>query len=113
MGSSASSSACTGCLRSMQSVTDRTSIAWLFFAVITNAALEPRAEIAWLGILLIVPSTLWLLRGRPRVLIAGAVLDIAGALFIFLCLHWLKHQPTAFQKTSLLQQSLPPMSSAS
>jgi hypothetical protein len=40
-----------------------------------------------------VPSTLWLLRARRRVLFAGAAITLLGALFILACMHWLKLQP--------------------
>jgi hypothetical protein len=82
-----------GCLRALQSTTENSAIAWLCFALITNAICGTSRQIAWLGILVIVPSTLWLLRSRRRVLIAGSAATFAGALFIFVCLQWLKHQP--------------------
>jgi hypothetical protein len=82
-----------GCLRALQSLTDRSAIAWLCFAVVTNAIFGTSRQIAWLGILVMLPSTLWLLRSRSRVLIAGAMATLAGVLFIFLCLQWLKLQP--------------------
>ncbi len=82
-----------GCLRALQSITDSNAIAWLGFAVTTNAVFGTSRQIAWLGILIILPSTLWLLRSRRRVLIAGSAITFAGALFIFACLQWLKHQP--------------------
>jgi hypothetical protein len=82
-----------GCLRALQSTTDNCAIAWLYFAVITNAIFGTSRQIAWLGILVIVPSTIWLLRSRRRVLIAGLAATFAGVLFIFACLQWLKHQP--------------------
>ena len=56
-----------GCLRALQSSSDRASIAWLCFAVLTNAICGTSRQIAWLGILVMVPSTLWLLRARRRV----------------------------------------------
>ncbi|HSY36729.1 MAG TPA: glycosyltransferase family 39 protein [Acidobacteriaceae bacterium] len=82
-----------GCLRALQSITDNSAIAWLCFAVITNAVFGTSRQIAWLGILVILPSTLWLLRSRSRVLLAGSAATLAGVLFIVACLQWLKHQP--------------------
>jgi hypothetical protein len=82
-----------GCLRALQSATDRSAIAWLVFAVITNAIFGTSRQIAWLGILVMLPSTLWLLRSRRRVFIAGAITTLGGVLFIAVCLQWLKHQP--------------------
>ncbi len=82
-----------GCLRALQSATDRSAIAWLCFAVLTNGLFGTSRQIAWLGILVMLPSTLWLLRSRRRVLLAGAAATFAGVLFIVACLQWLKHQP--------------------
>jgi hypothetical protein len=82
-----------GCLRALQSATDRSAIAWLVFAVITNAIFGTSRQIAWLGILVMLPSTLWLLRSRRRVIITGAAAALTGVLFIVVCLQWLKHQP--------------------
>jgi hypothetical protein len=81
-----------GCLRALQSTTDRCTIAWLCFAVATNVLFGTSRQIAWLGTFLMVPCTLWLLRSRHRVLIAGAATNVAGALVIFLCMQWLQHQ---------------------
>ena len=82
-----------GCLRALQSTNDRTTIAWLVFAILANAIFGTSRQIAWLGILAMLPSTLWLLRSRRRVLLAGAAATLAGFLFILVCMHWLKHQP--------------------
>jgi hypothetical protein len=82
-----------GCLRALQAATSRAAIAWLCFAVLTNAICGTSRQIAWLGILVMVPSALWLLRAQRRVFLAGAAATLAGALFIFGCAHWLQHQP--------------------
>jgi hypothetical protein len=81
------------CLRALQSATDRAAILWLGFAVAINALFGTSRQIGWLGILVMVPSTLWLLRARRRVLFAGATATVLGALFILACMQWLKHQP--------------------
>jgi hypothetical protein len=81
------------CLRALQSATPNATILWLCFAVATNAVFGTARQIAWLGVLVIVPSTLWLLRAQRRILIAGSAATLAGALFIFACMQWLKHQP--------------------
>jgi hypothetical protein len=82
-----------GCLRALQASTQRSTILWLCFAVGSNAICGTARQIAWLGILVMVPSTLWLLRARRRVLIAGSAATLVGALFIFVCMQWLKYQP--------------------
>ena len=82
-----------GCLRALQALSDRAAIFWLCFAVATNAIFGTARQIAWLGILVMVPSVLWLLRGRRRVLSAGSAATLTGALFILACMHWLSRQP--------------------
>ncbi len=82
-----------GCLRALQSTTSRAAIAWICFAVLTNALCGTSRQIAWLGILVMVPSALWLLRAQRRVLIAGTTVTLAGTVFIFGCVQWLKRQP--------------------
>ena len=95
-----------GCLRALQSPTFRATVAWLCFAIVTNAICGTSRQIAWLGILVMVPCTLWLLRARRGVLIAGAAANLAGAAFILVCLHWLKQQPYSVPE-HLFVQSYP------
>jgi len=82
-----------GCLQALRTRSDRATIAWLCFAVTTNALCGTSRQIAWLGILVMLPSTLWLLRSRRPVFLAGSAATLLGVLFIFACLQWLKHQP--------------------
>jgi hypothetical protein len=82
-----------GCLRALQAATSRAAIGWLCFAIATNAICGTSRQIAWLGILVMVPSTLWLLRAQRRVLVAGAAATLAGVLFIFGCMRWFQQQP--------------------
>jgi hypothetical protein len=82
-----------GCLRALQAATPRAAIGWLCFALATNGICGTSRQLAWLGILVMVPSTLWLLRAQRRVLLAGAAANLAGVLFILGCMVWLKHQP--------------------
>ena len=95
-----------GCMRALQSAADRSAIAWLVFAVGTDAIFGTSRQIAWLGILIMLPSTLWLLRSRRRVFIAGAIATLAGVLFIVVCLQWLKHQPYSIPE-HLLPETFP------
>jgi hypothetical protein len=82
-----------GCLRALQAKSSRDAIGWLLLAVTTNAVLGTARQIAWLGILVMVPCTLWLMRGQRRVIAVGAAATAAGWIFMFACLQWLKHQP--------------------
>ena len=95
-----------GCLRALQSSTSNDAILWLSFAVATNAVFGTARQIAWLGVLVMVPSALWLLRTRRQILIAGCAATLVGALFIFACMHWLKHQPYSIPE-HLLPETFP------
>ena len=82
-----------GCLRALEASTDRGAIGYLCFAVAANAICGTSRQIAWLGVLVMVPSTVWLLRSRRSVLLAGIAAVLAGDLFIFACMQWFKRQP--------------------
>jgi hypothetical protein len=82
-----------GCLRALQSPTQRSTILWLCFAIATNAVCGTSRQIAWLGVLVLIPSTLWMLRAQRRVLLIGLAADLAGVAFIVACMQWLKYQP--------------------
>ncbi len=88
-----------GCLRALQSASSRAAIGWLAFAVATDAIIGTTRQIAWLGVLVMVPSALWLLRGRRRVLLVGIIATLTGVFFILACMHWLKHQPYNLSET--------------
>jgi hypothetical protein len=88
-----------GCLRALRASTERATIGWLCFAVACNAVFGTARQVAWLGVLVMVPSALYVLgrrgawRTRQRTLLAGGTAAAAGALFIFACMQWLKRQP--------------------
>lgn len=92
-----------GCVRSLQAATDRSAIAWICFAVFGCALFGTCRQIAWLGNLVMVPSTLWLLRSRRRVLLAGAVATVIGFLFVLACTHWYSRQPYSISTPSLVR----------
>ena len=81
------------CLRALQAGTDRAAMAWICFAAISNALGGTVRQIAWLGFLVMVPSTLWLLRRRPRFLFVGSLLYVFCVAIIFASLHWFHQQP--------------------
>ena len=81
------------CLRALQGSNDRASIGWLCFAVAANVAVGTSRQLTWLGVLVMIPCTLWLLRAHRRVLLAGCAATIAGFLAVGACLIWLRHQP--------------------
>jgi len=82
-----------GCLRALQAETGRAAIGWVCFAVAADGICGTSRQIAWLGILVMVPSAVWLLRSRRNVFAAAAAVNVAGMLWVFGCLQWFKHQP--------------------
>jgi hypothetical protein len=96
-----------GCIRAVQSTSDRAAIQWLIFAALSNAIGGTVRQIAWLGVLLMVPSAAWILRRRRGVLVVAAALWILSAVFIAGCMHWFKMQPY-----SIIEPLLPPPFSA-
>jgi Dolichyl-phosphate-mannose-protein mannosyltransferase len=82
-----------GCIRAIQASSDRAAIQWLIFAAICNAVGGTARQIAWLGVLVIVPFTAWVIRRRRGALVVAAALWIVSALFIAGCMFWFKRQP--------------------
>ncbi len=81
------------CVRALQAIRDRDAILWLCFAVAVNAICGTSRQIAWLGVLVLVPSTLFLLRSRKNVLFYGLLATALGYLFVFVTLYWFNMQP--------------------
>jgi hypothetical protein len=81
------------CLRALQAQADGGVLAWLAFAALSNALGGTVRQIAWLGVLVMFPCAVWLLRGRLRVLVSGALLYAISILFIYAVLHWFAQQP--------------------
>ncbi len=82
-----------GCLRALEAASDSPTIGWICFAVATNAVCGTARQLAWLGLLAMVPSALWLLRARRQVLLAGGAATLLGVLFILGCSSWFRLQP--------------------
>jgi len=95
-----------GCLRALQASSSRATIGWICFAVAGNAICGTSRQLGWLGVLVMVPSTLWLLRARRRVFLAGVAANLAGACFVFACIHWFSKQPYTIPE-HLLVDSFP------
>jgi hypothetical protein len=81
------------CLRALQAQTDRAVLAWLAFAALSNAFGGNVRQIAWLGVLVMFPCTIWLLRRRRHVLLYGSLLYALSILIVFATLHWFQQQP--------------------
>jgi hypothetical protein len=82
-----------GCLRAVQAETDRAAMGWLIFAGFSNALGGTVRQIAWLGVLVMVPCTTWVLRRRRGMLATGAAVWALSAGFVAACMQWFKQQP--------------------
>lgn len=91
------------CQRAVAAKTDAATIGWVAAAATTNAIGGTARQITWLGILVMVPATAWLLRKCRGVLIAGFIFWCLGAAFIFACVRWLNRQPYALPEEVLPQ----------
>jgi hypothetical protein len=80
------------CQRAVTAESARAAIAWLCFAGCSNIVGGTVRQIAWLGVLVVVPSAAWLLRKRKGALVSGALLWGAGLVFIYLCTRWFSRQ---------------------
>ena len=81
------------CVRALQARTDRAACAWIAAAALSNALVGSIRQITWLGVLLIVPCTAFLLRRRRGVLPVAVASWLVSVVFIFLCMRWFAHQP--------------------
>jgi hypothetical protein len=84
-----------GCLRALQANSSSAAAVWICFAALANAVFGSSRQIAWLGVLVMVPCTLWLLRRERKTLVAGGLATLAGWAFIAFSLHWFEQQPYA------------------
>ena len=82
-----------GCVRAVQAPSDQAAVRWLIFAALSNAVGGTVRQIAWLGVLVMVPCTVWAIRRRRGALLAGTVLCALSAIFIGACMYWFKRQP--------------------
>lgn len=89
------------CLRSLEAKTNRAAMMWICLAVALNAAGGTVRQIAWLGMLVMVPSALWLMRRRGRVTVAGLAALVAGVAFMLGCMHWVSLQPYSVPESIL------------
>ncbi len=81
------------CVSALKATTDRAACAWIAAAALSNAAVGSIRQITWLGVLLIVPCTAFLLRKRRGVLPVAFASWIVSVAFVFLCMRWFAHQP--------------------
>jgi hypothetical protein len=82
-----------GCVRAVQAETDRRAVGWLLFAAVINLGGGTVRQIAWLGVLVMVPATAWFLRRRRGVLFAGVAAWMIAIAIVLVLIHWFNLQP--------------------
>ncbi len=87
-----------GCLRAIQSEDTIKANLWLCFAAFTNVVFGTCRQIAWLGVLVMVPCTLWIVYKQRKTVLAGCIATFAGWVSVFLCMHWFAQQPYAISE---------------
>jgi hypothetical protein len=93
------------CQRAASSAGSRAAITWLALAAASSVVGGTARQAAWLGVLVMVPCTGWLLRRQRAVFTASIALWLAGVAAITACMLWFARQPYA-PHTSILP-SLP------
>ena len=83
------------CQKAITAETDRGAVAWLVAAAAGNVVSGSVRQICWLGVLLMVPSTAWLLRRRRGVVAATAICWCVSVVLVLLSVRWLNRQPWA------------------
>ena len=81
------------CQEAIKSASDRAALMWLASATVFNVAAGTARQIAWLGALVMVPSTFWLLRKRRGAKETGVVLWGLSFVAVLIFLHWFNSQP--------------------
>jgi len=81
------------CQQALKAASDRTALTWLAAATLINIAGGTVRQIAWLGALVMVPSTVWLLRKCRGIKTAGVVLWWLTFISVLILLHWFNSQP--------------------
>lgn len=89
------------CLRVLQAASDRARLGWLMLAVASNAFGGTVRQIAWLGVMVMVPSLLWMERRRRILLVPGIVATLAGLAVAAWSVHWFHTQPYSLPESLL------------
>jgi hypothetical protein len=81
------------CKRAVDAGSSKTTIFWLCCAAVADTAGGTARQIVWLGALVMVPCTGWLLRHRRGVMPASCLLWAGSTAAIMGCMRWFAHQP--------------------
>ena len=88
------------CLRAV-AARGRQAMFWISAAALGNALGGTARQIAWLGVLVMVPSALWLLRKERSVLFAGVSANVLGVVLVLAAMQWFRAKPYAVPETFL------------
>jgi hypothetical protein len=81
------------CLRTLEADGDRATITWIGIASLSNVVFGSSRQIAWLGVLVMIPSVLWIMRRNRRVAMAGISFWLVSVGLIFSINRWFHQQP--------------------
>ncbi len=81
------------CLRALDAETDNAALIWLCAAALASLIGGTARQIAWLGALVLVPPTAWLMSRTPRLLVTAALLWFSSLGSVVLLLLWWSRQP--------------------
>ncbi len=81
------------CQRAITAETDRATILWLIAACATNLLTGTVRQICWLGALVMIPATGYMLREKRGVIQTVVLQWTASLAFVLACLRWYNHQP--------------------
>ena len=81
------------CQRAAESASAREAILWLVAASVVNLIGGAARQIAWLGALIMVPSTAWMLRRWRGIKTAGLMLFFLAYFTVLGVIHWFNSQP--------------------
>jgi hypothetical protein len=81
------------CQRAAEATSAREAILWLVAASVVNLIGGTARQIAWLGALIMVPSTAWMLRRWRGMKVAGVLLFLLSFFSVLGFMHWFAAQP--------------------
>jgi hypothetical protein len=84
---------CYCCIRALQSVDEQRATLWLCAAAIGTAVGGTARQISWLGLLVMVPCTIWLLRKNRSLVWKSIIATVSGIAVMIASLLWFNHQP--------------------
>ncbi len=90
---------CYCCVRAVQTEGKNAAMLWVSAAALATGIGGTARQIAWLGVLVMVPCTLWLLRRNRRALWLGSACTALGTAIIPVSISWFNRQPYALPES--------------